>query len=88
MVGPKLIVERMVYKSRNFKNVRFVASITFAEKVRQNSMIERFRNNLALLLKNLYEPAERMRARAKLHLPKPLKNVERKITALTLRLLG
>jgi len=87
-LGPKLVVKRMVYKSGNFKNARFVASITFAEKVKQNSMKDRFRNSLALFLKESYWFAERMSAQAGLHSPKPLRGVERKVIALTLRLLG
>ena len=53
--GPKKVVEEFVYKSRNFRNTKFVDSITFAEKVAQNSFQDRVRNIYVLSLKNLYE---------------------------------
>jgi len=53
--GPKRVVEEFVYRSRNFRNTKFVDSITFAEKVVQNSLQDRVRNIYVLSLKNLYE---------------------------------
>ena len=53
--GPKRTVKEFIYKSRHFKNAGFVGSITFAEKVIQNSIYDRFRNRYILLLKDLFE---------------------------------
>jgi len=36
--GPKKVVEKFVLKSKNFRNVGFVDSITFAQKVKQDSV--------------------------------------------------
>ena len=50
--GPKKVVEELIYKSRYFKNVNFVDTITFAEKVKQNSIKDTIRNRYILFLKN------------------------------------
>lgn len=65
--GPKKVVADNVYKSKYFKNVKFVNSITFAQKVKQNSLADRLKNRYVLLLKNLYGFA------IKLRLPKSIK---------------
>ncbi len=70
--GPKKVVSDLVYKSKYFKNVGFVNSITFAQKVKQNSVKDRIRSYYVLLLKNLYEFT------GKLHLPKPVINYWKK----------
>ena len=71
--SPKKVVADYVYKSKHFKNVKFVDTITFAQKVEQNSLKDRLKNRYVLLLKNLYEFA------GKLHLPKPIKKIGKKI---------
>lgn len=58
--GPAKVVEELVYKSKNFRNVRFVDTITFAEKVRQNSIKDRLINRCVLLLKKLYRFARKL----------------------------
>ena len=58
--GPAKVVEELVYKSKSFRNVRFVDTITFAEKVRQNSMVDRITNRYILLLKKLYRFARKL----------------------------
>ncbi len=68
-LGPKRVVKESVYKSNNFKNIGFVHSITYAEKVRQNSLRDKLRNIYILLLKHLFEFSFRFR------LPKPIKRV-------------
>jgi predicted O-methyltransferase YrrM len=65
--GPKRLVKERVFRSRNFKNVGFVDTITFAEKVARNSPTDRVRNEYVLLLKNVTEFAFR------LHLPKSIR---------------
>ena len=74
--GAKQVVEEYVYRSRHFKNVRFADSITFAEKVKQNSLQDCLKNRYMLLLKHLYEFA------CKLHLPKSLRMLGKRILAL------
>lgn len=71
--GPKEVVKNFLYKSRNFKDVRFVGSITFAQKTDQNSVRDRLRNRYVLFLKDAYEFA------GKLHLPKPIENIGKKV---------
>ncbi len=52
--GPKKVVDKFVYRSRHFKNVSFVDSITFAQKVTHNSLMDCLRNRTVLFKKNLY----------------------------------
>lgn len=74
--GPKKVVEEFIYKSKNFRNIRLLDSITYAEKVRQNSVIDRLRNRYVLFLNNSYNFAD------KLHLPKLIKIIGKKIIEL------
>lgn len=74
--GAKQVVEELVYRSTHFRRIRFADSITFAEKVKNNSLMERIENRYILSLKHLYEFA------CKLHLPKPLKSLGSRILAL------
>jgi predicted O-methyltransferase YrrM len=43
-LGPKKVVKECMYKSKNFRNVKFVDSITFGEKCETNSIKERLEN--------------------------------------------
>lgn len=73
-LGPKRLVEEMVFKSRHFKNVKFADySITYGVKVEENSFFDRIRNRYVLLLKNFCEFSY------KIKLPKPLIFALRKI---------
>jgi len=54
--GSTRAVSELVYKSRHFRNVRYIDSITYAERVARNSLKDRIRNRLVLLLKNLPLP--------------------------------
>lgn len=76
-VGPKKVVEKYIYKSKNFRNVGFIGSITFAEKVKWNSILDRIENRWGLFLKSVIEFI------GKFHLPKPLKIIGK----LTLRII-
>lgn len=53
--GPKKFVEKYVYLSKNFKDVKIFDSITYAKKVRQNCLKDRIRNRYVLLLKKISE---------------------------------
>ena len=74
--GPQKVVEEYVYKSKNFRIVSFVDSITFAEKVGKNSLTDRLRNRYVLFLKSAYEFA------GSLHLPKQINELGKKIAGL------
>lgn len=74
--GPKKVVEEYIYRSKVFRNVGFVDSITFAEKVKQNSVKDRIRNRWVLFLKNVCEFA------SKLYLPRPVKIIGKKLITL------
>lgn len=71
--GPKKMTEELVYKSKYFRNVGFADTITFAEKVKHNSIKDRLRNRYILLLKDISEFA------IKLHLPKPINMIGKKV---------
>ncbi len=64
--GPRQVVTASLYKSRNFRNIGFVDSITFGQKTKQISVFNIFNNRCALLFKSSYEFAA-----GKLHLRKP-----------------
>lgn len=63
--GPKKLVEEKVYKSHFFRNVSFVDSITFAQKVSKNSGYDRLRNRFFLLLKKVYELTGNLKVKLK-----------------------
>ena len=73
--GPRKVIEESVYKSKKFRNIRYLDSVTFAEKAKKNSM-NGLRNRYAILLRKLYELGSR------LHLPKPVKIIGKKIIKL------
>lgn len=77
--GAKKLVNDEVYKSRYFKDIKLVDSITFAQKVNKNSLKDIVRNRCVFYFKNLYEFA------SKLNLPKPIKIIGKKIVAMILR---
>lgn len=59
--GVRRLVERRVYRSTRFRNVRFVDSITAGEKVDRNTVADRFANRRALALKRVCELGSRLR---------------------------
>lgn len=70
-LGPKMVVKELVFHSNKFRNVGFVDSITFAEKVKQNSFWDRLRNRRVLLLKNFFTAVCNFHVR--FGIPRPLK---------------
>ena len=52
--GPKKVVKEFLFKSRHFKNVRFVGSIT-GVKVKENTFLDRIENLCVLFIKYSYE---------------------------------
>lgn len=75
--GPRKVVEKFVYRSKNFRNVGLVHSVTYAEKVTENSTRDLARNAYALLLKNSYEFGSR------LGVPGPMRVLGETLTRLT-----
>ena len=51
--GPTKIVEKMMYKSSQFINIKRVDSITYAKKVVKNSLKDRIKNRLLLFFKKI-----------------------------------
>jgi predicted O-methyltransferase YrrM len=72
-LGPRKVVEEYLYKSKNFKNVRFVDSITYGQKTYQNNFFDRLENRYTLILRNF---SEYIRS---LQIPKPIKAVGKKV---------
>ncbi|KKR34358.1 MAG: Translation elongation factor P [Candidatus Gottesmanbacteria bacterium GW2011_GWC2_39_8] len=71
----KAVVEH-VYKSDKFRNVKFVQSITFGQKVSENNFTERLKNRYTLLLKIIADFGDG------LHLPVPVRRIGKKILLL------
>jgi predicted O-methyltransferase YrrM len=46
--GPLKVVSDCLFKSRQFRRVRFVCSLTYGQKVAQNTFLERFENRVML----------------------------------------
>ncbi len=77
--GPRKVVEESLFKSKYFKNIGYVDSITFAEKVSRNSLRDRLRNRHTLFIKNLY------RLEGRLNLPGPIMSLLKKFAKLLFR---
>lgn len=71
--GPRRVVKDLVYKSKHFKNMGTVNSITFATKTEKNSLKDRIKNRYKLFSKDFYIFA------GNLSLPKPIKTIGKKI---------
>lgn len=73
--GPKRVAEELVFRSRRFKDVRFVvSSTTVGTKVAENALADRLRNRLALAGKLAFE----LGARTRRYLPRPVVQAARK----------
>lgn len=74
--GPKRVVEERIYRSNDFKDVRFVfGSTTVATKVRRNTAADRLRARYSLALKRGFEFAYRGRKA----IPQPLSHAARRV---------
>lgn len=67
--GPRKVVKKYIYKSRYFKNIGLVDSITFAQKTKQNSLKDRLKNRSLLFLRNRYVLFLKNRFSKILHFP-------------------
>jgi predicted O-methyltransferase YrrM len=52
--GPERLVAEVIFRSHRFRRARFANSITYAEKVAQNTAWDRFCNRCFLFVKNFY----------------------------------
>ena len=53
--GPRRVVKNFIYKSRYFKDIHFVDTITFATKVKKNSFKDQIKNRYMLIVSILYD---------------------------------
>jgi predicted O-methyltransferase YrrM len=76
--GPKRVAEEMIFKSRNFKDARFVfSSTTVATKVHENTAADRLRNRFGLLVKLSVELTRRVADKDRV--PAPLQRAGRRV---------
>ena len=54
MGGPRKLVVEKLYKSKNFKNIRFANSITYGQKVDKNTYLERLDNRKNLFFSSIF----------------------------------
>ena len=60
MAGPRTVVKDSLFRSKNFKNVKFARSITYGTKVVQNTMADRMKNRFFLLLNSIYNSLQKI----------------------------
>lgn len=48
-VGPHKVAVDNIYKSRYFRDIRTVGKMTIAQKIKGNTLIDRFNNRLSLI---------------------------------------
>jgi MMP 1-O-methyltransferase len=66
--GPRRLVAERVFRGSWARSARFVDSTTVADKVAQNSTLDRLRNRYTLAIKSLCDAGSRM------HVPKPVRS--------------
>jgi predicted O-methyltransferase YrrM len=82
--GPNKVVNKYIHKSKYFKNIGIVNSITFAEKTKENKLSDRIRNRFLLFSKKiyitLYIPVRKflVKVATKCHLIEPIKKLIKK----------
>jgi predicted O-methyltransferase YrrM len=78
--GPRKVVGHAVYRSRRFKDVRFViGSMTVARKVEQNAFTDRVRNRYVLGVKTAFWLGSSMLKKQRRLLPKPVERLGRRL---------
>ena len=79
--GPRKVVGHAVYRSRRFKDVRFVVgSMTVARKVPRNSWRDRARNRYVLGVKTAFWLGSSALKKRRGLLPKPIERLGRRLT--------
>ena len=78
--GPRKVVGPAVYRSRRFRNVRFVVgSTTVARKVEQNGLGDRVRNRYVLAVKTAFWLGSTALKKQRRLLPKPVERLGRRL---------
>jgi predicted O-methyltransferase YrrM len=78
--GPRKVVGQGVYRSRRFKDARFVVgSLTVARKVEQNSVVDRARNRYVLGVKTAFWLGSTAIKKQRRLLPKPVERLGRRV---------
>ncbi|MGH2994800.1 MAG: class I SAM-dependent methyltransferase [Gaiellaceae bacterium] len=76
--GPKRVADELIFKSRRFKDARYVfSSTTVATKVAENTAAERLRNRFGLLVKRSVELTRRVADKDRI--PEPLQRLGRRV---------
>ena len=77
--GPRKVVGHAIYRSKRFKNARFVVgSTTVARKVAQNSTFDRVRNRYVLGVKTAFWLSTSVLKKQRRMLPEPLERLVRR----------
>jgi MMP 1-O-methyltransferase len=78
--GPRKVVGAAVYRSRRFKDVRFVVgSMTVARKVERNTLLDRARNRYVLGVKTAFWLGSSALKKQRRLLPKPVERLGRRL---------
>jgi predicted O-methyltransferase YrrM len=78
--GPRKVVGQAIYRSRRFKDARFVVgSLTVARKVERNSLLDRGRNRYVLGVKTAFWLGSSGLKKQRRLLPKPLERLGRRV---------
>ena len=78
--GPRKVVGHAIYRSRRFKDARFVVgSTTVARKVEQNSLADRTRNRYVLGVKTAFWLGSSALKKQRRLLPKPVERFGRRV---------
>ena len=78
--GPRRVVGERIYRSRSFKDVRFVVgSTTVARKVARNSFVDRLRARYVLALKTAFWLGSSALKKQRRLLPKSLERIGRRV---------
>lgn len=52
--GPKKVVDKYLYGGHQFKNIKFLSTITFAQKSKKINTIDKIKNRFSFLKKSIY----------------------------------
>jgi MMP 1-O-methyltransferase len=78
--GPRKVVGQAIYRSRGFKDVRFVVgSLTVARKVERNALADRLRNRYVLGVKTAFWVGSSAVKKRRRLLPKPVERFGRRV---------
>jgi predicted O-methyltransferase YrrM len=78
--GPRKVVGHAIYRSRRFKDARFVVgSTTVARKVEENSIVDRVRNRYVLGVKTAFWLGSSVVKKQRRLLPKPVERLGRRL---------